>query len=98
MRNVDIVISQKDLEITEVNGIPFTPVLKLIYFYIVSQKNAKGVTCISQDNIRYTLGITRPSVWKHIKKLVNMGLLTKEGDKNSILEYKALPLKRGGYE
>lgn len=98
MRNVDVVISQNDLAIIEVNGIAFTPVLKLIYFYIVSQKNERGVTRTSQDEIRYTLGITRPSVWKHIKTLVNMGLLTKEGDKNSILEYKALPLKRGVYE
>lgn len=87
-------IAASEAAVTHVRGIPFTPALKMVYFILRANRNEEGLTYTSQGNLCDMLGLSRPSVWKHIDTLIKMGLLTKsEQWKGGVLNYRTFPIE-----
>ncbi|ELE9223985.1 TPA: winged helix-turn-helix domain-containing protein [Enterobacter cloacae] len=94
-----LTIPFEHFQTNKIAGVNFTPVMKLVYFFLDANKDLDGVIHISQTDLANMVGVTRPTIGKVIKSLKEMGLLAKSEQVagNDILNYKTLPIRQYGH-
>ncbi|HFQ3053771.1 TPA: helix-turn-helix domain-containing protein [Enterobacter hormaechei] len=94
-----LTIPFEHFQTNKIAGVNFTPVMKLVYFFLDANKGQDGVIHISQTDLADMVGVTRPTIGKVIKSLKEMGLLVKSEQVagNDILHYRTLPIRQYGH-